>query len=137
MTATICTVFWWFLLHDCIIQIRVHLQYTGHSIANDILYLSENIVPHSARGTGPDRAVVLGKSHAPALGSSGDFHHSKDEDVQTHQEFNIDPMCTNCPNLVPKGWVIVLFGFFCNGQVQINLQKFGFCPVFILESQRV
>lgn len=67
------------------------------------MYLSENIAPRSSRGIGPDRAVVLGKSHAPVLGSSVDFQHSEVEDVHTHQEFSIDPMCTNCPNLVPKG----------------------------------
>ncbi|KAL5724428.1 hypothetical protein ACHQM5_007694 [Ranunculus cassubicifolius] len=67
-------------------QIRVHLQYTGHPIANDSLYLA---------ATG-DKAAA-----AYRFPINGD---SEEETQETTDDFSIDPMCTNCPNLAPKGY---------------------------------
>ncbi|XP_055961187.1 RNA pseudouridine synthase 7 isoform X2 [Mercurialis annua] len=79
-------------------QIRVHLKYTGHPIANDFLYLSENASRHSVEGMSADRAA----RSSYTLPSQ---HFSPDEHKENSAEdFSIDPMCTNCPNLVPKGY---------------------------------
>lgn len=80
-------------------QIRVHLQYTGHPIANDMLYLSEHVTDRSAGGMSADRA-------AAKSGLSPDFiFHDKCLDEENFRDdFSIDPMCTNCPNLAPKGY---------------------------------
>ncbi|RAL54275.1 hypothetical protein DM860_001403 [Cuscuta australis] len=79
-------------------QIRVHLQYIGHPIANDTLYLSE-CIPRSKAGTSADRAANK-SSHVlnPKNFGSGSAANSGNE------EFSNDPMCTNCPNLAPKGY---------------------------------
>ncbi|XP_058226454.1 RNA pseudouridine synthase 7 [Rhododendron vialii] len=66
-------------------QIRVHLQYTGHPIANDTLYLSEEVVDPFTKGMGTDSTVGV-----------------SEEDSK--EGFSIDPMCTNCPNLAHKGY---------------------------------
>lgn len=80
-------------------QIRVHLQYTGHPIANDILYLSENVTNRSSEGVNADRAAHSPNNClVPENNSSDKYEDSAEED------FDIDPMCTNCPNLVPKGY---------------------------------
>lgn len=81
-------------------QIRVHLQYTGHPIANDMLYLSEFLSSRSAEGLSADRAAA--KSCSPpeptSLGNG-----ISDMANDSNEDFSIDPMCTNCPNLAPKG----------------------------------
>ncbi|XP_042476943.1 RNA pseudouridine synthase 7-like isoform X2 [Macadamia integrifolia] len=84
-------------------QIRVHLQYTGHPIANDVLYLSETVADRSIEGTTADRAAVVNSDHSPAS------VFSCNADLEEYEEnscegFSIDPMCTNCPNLTPKGY---------------------------------
>ncbi|KAG5537248.1 hypothetical protein RHGRI_024634 [Rhododendron griersonianum] len=68
--------------------IRVHLQYTGHPIANDTLYLSEEVVDPFSKGMGADSTVGV-----------------SEEDSK--EGFSIDPMCTNCPNLAHKGRISV------------------------------
>lgn len=82
-------------------QIRVHLQYTGHPIANDMLYLSEFLSSRSAEGLSADRAAA--KSCSPpeptSLGNG-----ISDMANDSNEDFSIDPMCTNCPNLAPKGY---------------------------------
>ncbi|KAL0292464.1 UNVERIFIED_CONTAM: RNA pseudouridine synthase 7 [Sesamum calycinum] len=82
-------------------QIRVHLQFLGHPIANDMLYLSECVTHRSVEGLSADRAAA--KSTVPIKPSHSEVHvpHSTDE---LDEDFNIDPMCTNCPNLAPKGY---------------------------------
>lgn len=81
-------------------QIRVHLQYAGHPIANDTLYLSKEFVDRSAEGTTADRAAAgLDRSLSPSSGQ--DFPRQNEE--SSTEDFCIDPMCTNCPNLGPKG----------------------------------
>ncbi|KAE9446033.1 hypothetical protein C3L33_21994, partial [Rhododendron williamsianum] len=65
--------------------IRVHLQYTGHPIANDMLYLSDEIVDPFSKGMGADSTAGV-----------------SEEDSK--EGFSIDPMCTNCPNLAHKGY---------------------------------
>ncbi|XP_062170636.1 RNA pseudouridine synthase 7 isoform X2 [Alnus glutinosa] len=82
-------------------QIRVHLQYTGHPIANDMLYLSEHTTVRSAGGMSADRAAV--KSHHSLESSFYDKCLDEYEE-NSEDEFSIDPMCTNCPNLDPKGY---------------------------------
>ncbi|XP_050257535.1 RNA pseudouridine synthase 7 isoform X2 [Quercus robur] len=80
-------------------QIRVHLQYTGHPIANDMLYLSEHVIGRSAGGMSADRAAA-NSSHSPEF----IFHDNCPGEENSRDDFSIDPMCTNCPNLAPKGY---------------------------------
>ncbi|KAJ4959969.1 hypothetical protein NE237_019879 [Protea cynaroides] len=84
-------------------QIRVHLQYTGHPIANDGLYLSDTVVDRSAEGTTADRAAAINSGCSPTSGfsSNADFDEFEENSCEG---FSIDPMCTNCPNLAPKGY---------------------------------
>lgn len=77
----------------------MHLQYAGHPIANDILYLSEHDTDRSTEGMGADRAA--GYSHQSLTSSSPEIFFDKTEN--SIEDFSIDPMCTNCPNLTPKG----------------------------------
>ncbi|KAH7683263.1 Pseudouridine synthase RluC/RluD protein [Dioscorea alata] len=79
-------------------QIRVHLQHIGHPIANDELYLhhSEVIAPRSTKRMRPESAAMDTSQPSPVLESS--------YDINSNEEFSIDPMCTNCPNLGPKGY---------------------------------
>ncbi|KAK4569142.1 hypothetical protein RGQ29_004511 [Quercus rubra] len=80
-------------------QIRVHLQYTGHPIANDMLYLSEHVIGRSAGGMSADRAAA-NSGHSPEF----IFHDNCPREENSRDDFSIDPMCTNCPNLAPKGY---------------------------------
>lgn len=41
-----------------LVQIRVHLQYTGHPIANDLLYLSEPVSERATQGMSADRSAA-------------------------------------------------------------------------------
>ncbi|XP_020253536.1 RNA pseudouridine synthase 7 isoform X1 [Asparagus officinalis] len=75
-------------------QIRVHLQYTGHPIGNDILYLSKDVVRRSTFGSGADRAASIYMDMPPQTPGS----------AANSDEFSIDPMCTNCPGLAPVGY---------------------------------
>ncbi|EYU43033.1 hypothetical protein ABFS82_04G122600 [Erythranthe guttata] len=76
-------------------QIRVHLQFLGHPIANDLLYLSECVPNRSIEGFSADRA---------AAANSG-LHIKPDNSTDdSAEDFDIDPMCTNCPDLSPKGY---------------------------------
>ncbi|XVF08649.1 hypothetical protein REPUB_Repub07fG0020700 [Reevesia pubescens] len=80
-------------------EIRVHLQYTGHPIANDMLYCSDNVVDRSTLGMTADRAAALsGSSPATSCENHNEGYKYCSED------FSIDPMCTNCPNLAPNGY---------------------------------
>ncbi|KAM2286516.1 hypothetical protein ACFX1S_038973 [Malus domestica] len=81
-------------------QIRVHLQHVGYPIANDMLYLSKHVNGRSTEGMGADRAAVNSR---PLL-TSGFCENLSTEHVDPNEDFSIDPMCTNCPNLVPKGY---------------------------------
>ncbi|KAG4207236.1 hypothetical protein ERO13_A03G053840v2 [Gossypium hirsutum] len=80
-------------------QIRVHLQCTGHPIANDMLYLSDDVVSRSTLGTTADRAASL-SGGSPE--TSCESH--KEEYKYCSEDFSIDPMCTHCPNLAPNGY---------------------------------
>ncbi|XP_073099495.1 RNA pseudouridine synthase 7 isoform X2 [Elaeis guineensis] len=83
-------------------QIRVHLQYTGHPIANDMLYLSEDVARSTGRrGAGRAASVMY---EPPDSHSSNNDCYAKDNATCSDEEFSIDPMCTNCPNLAPKGY---------------------------------
>lgn len=85
------------------VQIRVHLQFCGHPIANDMLYLSEQRTNRSAEGMAADKAAGLSSDSSV----SDTWQNEKEEEPCI--EFNTDPMCTNCPNLAPKGQVFLLF----------------------------
>ncbi|CAN7006444.1 unnamed protein product [Brassica rapa subsp. trilocularis] len=72
-------------------QIRVHLQYTGHPIANDPLYLNhdvDNLETKIAKRIDADERKMA---------SPNDY-------VYSSEDFSIDPMCTNCPKLIPQGY---------------------------------
>lgn len=90
-------------------QIRVHLQYTGYPIANDMLYLSGSVVNRSTEGLSADRAAA--KS---SLSVDQNFHpnckeethgdnHKEGPDGNSKEQFSVDPMCSHCPNLAPNG----------------------------------
>ncbi|KAL9266077.1 hypothetical protein AKJ16_DCAP21070 [Drosera capensis] len=80
-------------------EIRVHLQYTGHPIANDVLYLSESVASRSTQGTSASRAATA--SLSKSLASDNGF---QDRFEVFPEDFINDPMCTQCPNLAPKGY---------------------------------
>ncbi|EPS72957.1 hypothetical protein M569_01799, partial [Genlisea aurea] len=69
-------------------QIRVHLKHLGHPIANDALYLSEHVPRRSAV-----RSSSSTESRYPLEPNEGDV-----------VDFDIDPTCTNCPDLAPVGY---------------------------------
>lgn len=82
------------------IQIRVHLQYTGHPIANDALYLTKDVPLHSSK-----RKAKEMDAPSPDESPLSDIPRNGGDDIRTEEEFEfaIDPMCTNCPNLAPNG----------------------------------
>ncbi|CAA6668341.1 unnamed protein product [Spirodela intermedia] len=86
-------------------QIRVHLKYTGHPIANDMLYLSNSATIRSSQGMGSDRTARSAASRATYMPG---FIQEELDLMGGHsnpaEEFNIDPMCTHCPNLAPTGY---------------------------------
>lgn len=86
-----------YLMKVSLQQIRVHLQYTGHPIANDMLYMSEFVSSRAAEGLSADRAAAKSCSPPDPISRTSDMENDSNED------FSIDPMCTNCPNLAPKG----------------------------------
>ncbi|XP_073122161.1 RNA pseudouridine synthase 7 isoform X2 [Henckelia pumila] len=82
-------------------QIRVHLQFTGHPIANDMLYLSESVNHRSVEGLSADRAAAMSEFALKPNHCEICVPISTDDPIK---DFCIDPMCTNCPNLAPKGY---------------------------------
>ncbi|KAK2984696.1 hypothetical protein RJ640_014033 [Escallonia rubra] len=76
-------------------QIRVHLQYTGHPIANDMLYLSNFVADGSTEGLGAGRT---------SFKFNRNEKNSVESEVNSNEDICFDPMCTNCPNLAPKGY---------------------------------
>lgn len=76
------------------------MQFLGHPIANDMLYLSECVNQRSIEGLSADRAAA--KLVPPLKHNQCEIYvpQSTDEAIE---DFRIDPMCTNCPNLAPKG----------------------------------
>ncbi|XP_043707017.1 RNA pseudouridine synthase 7-like [Telopea speciosissima] len=84
-------------------QIRVHLQYTGHPIANDVLYLSNIVADRSSQGKTAGRAAAVNSDHSPVSNFSCNAD-SDEYEENSCEDFSIDPMCTNCPNLAPKGY---------------------------------
>ncbi|KAK3158031.1 hypothetical protein QOZ80_2AG0131960 [Eleusine coracana subsp. coracana] len=77
-------------------QIRVHLKHTGYPIANDELYLSGNFCPRSTKRT-TRKATEPSDSYSNAVDTAK-------QDAEANKEFEIDPMCTNCPDLAPIGY---------------------------------
>ncbi|XP_022988439.1 RNA pseudouridine synthase 7-like [Cucurbita maxima] len=82
-------------------QIRVHLQYTGYPIANDALYLTKETSGRSVQKTTADGAAAI-SACSRARDIQEDCVHARNE--KSNEDFRIDPMCTNCPNLAPKGY---------------------------------
>ncbi|KAG7023047.1 RNA pseudouridine synthase 7, partial [Cucurbita argyrosperma subsp. argyrosperma] len=82
-------------------QIRVHLQYTGYPIANDALYLTKETSGRSVQKTSTDGAAAIS-----ACSRAGDIEEDcvNARNEKSNEDFRIDPMCTNCPNLGPKGY---------------------------------
>ncbi|MED6198277.1 hypothetical protein PIB30_064643 [Stylosanthes scabra] len=78
-------------------QIRVHLKHSGHPIANDMMYISDEPVDRWSRGSSADTSDN-------ALKSSIEEKVVNDGEENSNVDFSIDPMCTNCPNLAPKGY---------------------------------
>lgn len=74
----------------------MHLKHTGYPIANDELYLSGNFCPRSPKGTSASTAT------APLDPDNSAADHGS-KDAEADESFDIDPMCTNCPNLAPVG----------------------------------
>ncbi|GFP91613.1 rna pseudouridine synthase 7 [Phtheirospermum japonicum] len=79
---------------------RTH-QFLGHPIANDTLYLSECVPHRSIEGLSADRAAANLAHHSNFNHDEIHVPHSTDETIE---DFKIDPMCTNCPNMAPKGY---------------------------------
>ncbi|KAJ8435671.1 hypothetical protein Cgig2_014252 [Carnegiea gigantea] len=79
-------------------QIRVHLQHAGHPIGNDMLYLVDSAMRRSIEGMSADRAAA--KLRNSLLSSATESNECEDDSII---DFDIDNMCTNCPNLAPKG----------------------------------
>lgn len=82
-------------------QIRVHLQFLGHPIANDMLYLYEHVAPPSTEGVSSDRAAAK-SMHSQETNNNQLL--APESNNEPNNDFDIDPMCTNCPNLEPKGY---------------------------------
>ncbi|CAI0395237.1 unnamed protein product [Linum tenue] len=80
-------------------QIRVHLKHTGHPIANDYLYLSEHETSWWPEGMSADRAAARRSGFL----ASEDNGATNCESI-CKEDFDVDPMCTNCPDLTPKGY---------------------------------
>ncbi|KAK9073595.1 hypothetical protein SSX86_007919 [Deinandra increscens subsp. villosa] len=77
-------------------QIRVHLQSTGHPIANDTLYLTDYVDSRSRRAFD-----AVKSNHSLEVNSNDNCNSQPEEPIE---DFGIDPMCTNCPNLAPIGY---------------------------------
>ncbi|KAI7755871.1 hypothetical protein M8C21_013499 [Ambrosia artemisiifolia] len=77
-------------------QIRVHLQFTGHPIANDTLYLTDYDDGNSRRAFN-----TVKSSHSSKINSDDNSNNQPEDSIE---DFDIDPMCTNCPNLAPIGY---------------------------------
>lgn len=92
-----------YILLEMCYQIRVHLQYTGYPIANDVLYLSEVVCKRSTLGTGADRAATFVNSEDLDEADPNCDSNSTGVDAEGNEDFRYDPMCTNCPDLAPKG----------------------------------
>ena len=61
-----------------------------------MLYLSEEVVDRSNKGLGADRAAAKSAHSLPPI-------HDEASTENSEEDFSIDPMCTNCPNLAPNG----------------------------------
>nr|GMD28756.1 RNA pseudouridine synthase 7 [Ipomoea batatas] len=64
-----------------------------------MLYLSE-CIPRSATGMSADRAAAKSGHSLKPTDIEGA---AAESDSGPNEDFSIDPMCTNCPNLAPKG----------------------------------
>lgn len=79
----------------------MHLQYTGHPIANDSLYINDTVASRSTEGVSADKAAMFSKDHSRYQSQVN--ANTDDAEESSIDDFIIDPMCTNCPNLAPKG----------------------------------
>lgn len=65
-----------------------------------MLYISEQTVNRSSKGSAADRSARM--SDASLTSSFGEKVPNKCQE-NSIGDFSFDPMCTNCPNLAPKG----------------------------------
>lgn len=64
-----------------------------------MLYLSEQTVDRSVKGWSADRSARI--SNVSLTSDLDEVLNACEEN--SNEDFSIDPMCTNCPNLAPKG----------------------------------
>ncbi|XP_021775817.1 RNA pseudouridine synthase 7-like [Chenopodium quinoa] len=81
-------------------QIRVHLQYAGHPIANDMLYLGKSVGRRSTEGKSADRVAAQLRDSI----SSKTSENNDQPEEEFFTDFDRDPLCTHCPNLAPTGY---------------------------------
>lgn len=65
-----------------------------------MLYISEQTVDRSVKGLSADRSARIS---GVSLTSNFNEKVLNECEENSNGDFGIDPMCTNCPNLAPKG----------------------------------
>lgn len=65
-----------------------------------MLYISEQTVDRSIKGSSADRSARI--SDASLTSNFADEVPNECQE-NSNGDFTFDPMCTNCPNLAPKG----------------------------------
>ncbi|KNA06058.1 hypothetical protein SOVF_184630 [Spinacia oleracea] len=75
------------------IEIRVHLQYAGHPIANDMLYLGESVGQRSTEGT---RVAARSKDSISSKTSE-----NKKAEEESFTDFTKTPRCTRISQIWP------------------------------------
>lgn len=73
-----------------------------------MLYLSEVVCKRSTLGTGADRAATFVNSEDLDEADPNCDSNSTGVDAEGNEDFRYDSMCTNCPDLAPKGWVLLV-----------------------------
>jgi hypothetical protein len=68
-----------------------------------MLYISEQPVDRSISGSAADRSAHI--SNASLTSNFGEKVPNKCQE-DSNEDFGFDSMCTNCPNLAPKGYEI-------------------------------
>jgi hypothetical protein len=69
-----------------------------------MLYISEQPVDRSISGSAADRSARI--SNASLTSTFGGKVPNECEE-NSNEDFGFDSMCTNCPNLAPKGYEVL------------------------------
>lgn len=69
-----------------------------------MLYISEQPADRSINGSTADRSARISDV---SLTSNFDEKMPNECQENSNEDFSLDPMCTNCPNLAPKGYEIL------------------------------